>query len=101
MPFYITGLETLKVKETDRLTAMQNELRKIGLNTVITNETIRSLENITPAETITISTYNDHRMAMAFAPYALCRTLEIEDPNVVEKSYPEFWKDFYKVVKRK
>lgn len=101
VPFYITGLETLKVKETDRLTAMQNELRKIGLNTAITNETIRSLENITPAETITISTYNDHRMAMAFAPYALCRTLEIEDPNVVEKSYPEFWKDFYKVVKRK
>ncbi len=99
--FYITGLETLKVKETDRLTAMQNELRKIGLDTAITNETIRSLGNIPASESVTIATYNDHRMAMAFAPYALRRTLEIEDPNVVEKSYPEYWKDFYKVVKRK
>lgn len=101
VPFYITGLETLKVKETDRLTAMQNELRKIGLDTAITNETIRSLGNIPASENVTIATYNDHRMAMAFAPYALRRTLEIEDPNVVEKSYPEYWKDFYKVVKRK
>ena len=101
VPFYITGLETLKVKETDRLTAMQNELRKIGLDTAITNETIRSLGNIPASENVTIATYNDHRMAMAFAPYALRRTLEIEDPNVVEKSYPKYWKDFYKVVKRK
>nr|WP_255577675.1 3-phosphoshikimate 1-carboxyvinyltransferase [Elizabethkingia sp. JS20170427COW] len=98
IPFYITGLETLKVKETDRLTALQNELRKLGLETEITQNSIQSLHYIPMQEDITIATYNDHRMAMAFAPFALVKEIGFEDPSVVEKSYPDFWKDFYSVV---
>ncbi|NAW51230.1 3-phosphoshikimate 1-carboxyvinyltransferase [Elizabethkingia argentiflava] len=101
IPFHITGLETLRVKETDRLVALHNELKKIGLNTEITDDSIRSMEEISMPEEIKISTYNDHRMAMAFAPFALKKAVEIENPSVVEKSYPHFWKDFYKVIKRK
>jgi len=98
--FYITGLETLKVKETDRLIAMQSELRKIGQNTEITDFSIKSTNKLSIPKYIKISTYNDHRMAMSFAPFALIYSLEIENPSVVEKSYPEFWNHFYKVVRR-
>jgi len=99
--FHITGLETLKVKETDRLVALQNELKKIGQNTEITDFSIKSTNKTSFSESIKISTYNDHRMAMSFAPFALIRQIEIENPKVVEKSYPEFWNHFYKAVKTK
>lgn len=99
IPFEITGLHTLKVKETDRLVALQNELLKIGAKTHITVEKIESSEFIEPEENISIATYNDHRMAMAFAPFALIKELNIENEDVVEKSYPEFWVDFAKVTK--
>jgi len=99
IPFEITGLHTLKVKETDRLVALQNELLKIGAKTHITVEKIESSEFIEPEENISIATYNDHRMAMAFAPFALIKELNIENEDVVEKSYPEFWEDFAKVTK--
>ena len=98
IPFYITGLATLKVKETDRLVALQNELKKIGCETEITENSIRSLEFTEAEENITIKTYNDHRMAMSFAPFSLLKELTIENEEVVEKSYPEFWKDFENVT---
>lgn len=98
IPFVITGLHTLKVKETDRLVALQNELLKIGAKTYITAEKIESSEFIEPEDNISIATYNDHRMAMAFAPFALVKELNIENEDVVEKSYPEFWEDFEKVT---
>ena len=99
IPFVITGLHTLKVKETDRLVALQNELLKLGAKTHITVEKIESSEFTEPEENISIATYNDHRMAMAFAPFALVKELNIENEDVVEKSYPEFWEDFKSVTK--
>lgn len=98
IPFEITGLHTLKVKETDRLVALQNELVKIGAKTNITGDKIESSEFVEPEENISIATYNDHRMAMAFAPFALIKELNIENEDVVEKSYPEFWEDFATVT---
>lgn len=98
IPFEITGLHTLKVKETDRLVALQNELVKIGAKTNITGDKIESSEFVEPEENISIATYNDHRMAMAFAPFALIKELNIENEDVVEKSYPEFWEDFATVA---
>ena len=93
IPFEISGLGTLKVKETDRLLALQNELIKIGAKTDITSSTIESLEFVKPVENISIKTYQDHRMAMSFAPYCLISDITIEDENVVEKSYPQFWEE--------
>lgn len=96
--FKITGLSTLKVKETDRLIALREELIKIGCQTSITNESIVSTAFLRAETVPQIKTYNDHRMAMSFAPYCLMSNIEIEDPNVVEKSYPSFWNDLQKVV---
>ncbi len=100
IPFHIVGLATLKVKETDRLVALQNELEKIGMRTEITHESITSTEFVTPHEHISIATYNDHRMAMSFAPYVLIGAIEIQNPEVVEKSYPDFWKDFHTLTSK-
>lgn len=100
MPFELTGLGTLKVKETDRLVALQNELIKIGCQTEITEDSIKSIAFTEPYNEISIKTYNDHRMAMSFAPYSLIKELTIEDAEVVEKSYPDFWSDFYKVTEQ-
>ena len=100
IPFKITGLHTLKVKETDRLVALQNELLKIGAKTDITENSIELISFVEPQEDISIATYNDHRMAMAFAPFALVKELNIENEDVVEKSYPEFWEDFAEVTKQ-
>ncbi|MCP2039175.1 3-phosphoshikimate 1-carboxyvinyltransferase [Chryseobacterium sp. HSC-36S06] len=94
IPFEITGLETLKVKETDRLLALKNELFKIGCIAEITEDSIHSVKFFEPNENISIETYNDHRMAMSFAPFCLIKDLKIENPEVVEKSYPDFWQDF-------
>lgn len=98
IPFELTGLATLKVKETDRLVALQNELLKIGVTTNITNDSIESLDFNIPNKQVSITTYNDHRMAMSFAPFALIQELNIENSNVVEKSYPDFWKDFSQIT---
>lgn len=94
-----TGLETLKIKETDRIAALQNELAKMGVKLIEDNEyyTLDLSGKFIP-ERMFINTYDDHRMAMAFAPLALViPQLEIEDANVVEKSYPAFWTDLEKV----
>ncbi|MDO4764010.1 MAG: 3-phosphoshikimate 1-carboxyvinyltransferase [Flavobacteriaceae bacterium] len=92
--FKINGLSTLKIKETDRLLALHNELLKIGVETKITENSIESITFSKPQSSISIATYNDHRMAMSLAPYALVAPLEIQNPEVVEKSYPNFWRDF-------
>lgn len=93
-----TGLETLKIKETDRVRAIQTELEKIGVKLIEKNLTYKlDCSGLNFPDRLTIKTYDDHRMAMAFAPLALMvNELEIEDPQVVEKSYPHFWKDLQK-----
>ena len=98
IPFNITGLSTLKVKETDRLVALKNELFKIGCIAEITDDTIYSTKFFEPNENTFIETYDDHRMAMSFAPFCLIKALTIENKNVVEKSYPQFWDDFQTVT---
>ena len=93
----LTGLQTLKIKETDRLEALQNELSKLGASISITDDSLQ----IEPTNSINsnqnIATYNDHRMAMAFAPLALKTNIKIENAEVVSKSYPNFWSDLKKV----
>lgn len=94
-----TGLETLKIKETDRIKALQTELAKIGVSLIEKNLVCKlDCSGLHFPEKVNISTYEDHRMAMAFAPLALkIKELEIEDAGVVEKSYPHFWGDLEKV----
>lgn len=93
-----TGLETLKIKETNRVLALQTELAKIGVQFIEKNFSYKlDCSNLHFPEKVTISTYEDHRMAMAFAPLALkIATVEIEEKQVVEKSYPYFWDDLQK-----
>jgi len=90
---HLIGLHTLKIKETDRLVALKNELSKLGAKIAVTNSTLtlESSNNINSGAAI--DTYNDHRMAMAFAPLALKTEIIINDAEVVSKSYPDFWKD--------
>ena len=91
---HLTGLHTLKIKETDRLEALQVELTKLGATISVTNDSlILEPSVIARNEIISISTYQDHRMAMAFAPLALKTSIIIKDAEVVSKSYPDFWKD--------
>ena len=89
----LTGLHTLKIKETDRLEAMNTELTKMGASIETTNERLILSPGAAPKPGITIETYHDHRMAMAFAPLAMKTSLYIEDAGVVSKSYPDFWED--------
>ncbi|MEX8547483.1 MAG: 3-phosphoshikimate 1-carboxyvinyltransferase [Mucilaginibacter sp.] len=90
-----TGLETLKIKETDRVKALQNELAKIGVELIEKGQVYKlNCAKRSIPEKLFIHTYEDHRMAMAFAPLALIvPEVEIEDFKVVEKSYPGFWDD--------
>ena len=94
----LTGLHTLKIKETDRLEALKTELSKFGANISVTNDSL-TLEARSPllwrgvGGEVSVSTYQDHRMAMAFAPLALKIPLVIQDAEVVSKSYPSFWED--------
>lgn len=90
----LTGLETLKIKETDRLVALKNELEKFGAIIIITDNslTIDGYNDFT--ETPTLETYNDHRMAMCMAPLAQKYAIRINNEMVVEKSYPTFWEDW-------
>lgn len=99
IPFEISGLGTLRVKETDRLLALYNELKKLGAETKFTDLTIESISFGEPENDISIKTYQDHRMAMSFAPFCLVKELNIEDEDVVEKSYPMFWEDLASIVK--
>lgn len=99
VPFLFTGLQTLKIKETDRIEALKAEMKKLGY--VITDSQNSILEwdgeRCEPEQTPVIATYEDHRMAMAFAPAALkLENLTIAEPMVVTKSYPYFWEDLSK-----
>ena len=90
----IKGLHTLKIKETDRLVALQNELTKLGATIEITDRSLHLHKRNNPIRpNVLIETYHDHRMAMAFAPLALLVPIRIQDADVVTKSYPGFWKD--------
>jgi 3-phosphoshikimate 1-carboxyvinyltransferase len=93
----LTGLHTLKIKETDRLEALKNELTKLGASVSVTNESLSLKPSNLINENITVNTYQDHRMAMAFAPLALKVPIRINEAEVVSKSYPDFWNDLKKV----
>ena len=89
----MTGLHTLKIKETDRLEALKIELNKLGATISVTDDSLTLEPSLKINENISIKTYQDHRMAMAFAPLALKVPIVIEDAEVVSKSYPTFWED--------
>lgn len=100
IPFYFSGLQSLKIKETDRIAALTKELRKLGYVIVEKGNGIVEFEGETCMRQSNpiIDTYEDHRMAMAFAPVSICaKKIVVNDPHVVTKSYPNFWKDLLAV----
>lgn len=94
---HLTGLHTLKIKETDRLEALRIELTKLGATITVTNDSLTLDPTRVINHNVKIATYNDHRMAMAFAPLALKVPVIIENAEVVSKSYPDFWDDMKKL----
>lgn len=91
---FLKGLETLNIKESKRIVALENELKKIGLITKTTSDSLEIINNGFYNPTIAFDTYNDHRMAMCLAPLSfIFNKIEIENPEVVSKSYPNFWKN--------
>jgi 3-phosphoshikimate 1-carboxyvinyltransferase len=98
----LTGIESLKIKETDRVFALQEELKKLGAELIeIEKDHLYEVRRTNAAELTTptsIHTYDDHRMAMAFAPAGMVQPIIIEDPGVVVKSYPGYWKDLATVT---
>ncbi len=104
IPFAFSGLETLKIKETNRITALITELGKLGFNLYEPQEGSLAWDGKRteiPKETVNIATYNDHRMAMAFAPATLRENVVIENPEVVKKSFPKFWEEWRKLSAKK
>lgn len=93
MPCVFTGLHTLKIKETDRLLALKMELEKFGAKVILTENSLQMEPADQLPNGINIETYDDHRMAMSFAPLALKIPLVIKHAEVVAKSYPNFWDD--------
>lgn len=94
IPFHFNGLQSLKIKETDRITALIKEMKKLGYVLTETNGCSLSWngERCTPDANPCITTYEDHRMAMAFAPACFIhKNLQVNDPDVVNKSYPQYW----------
>ena len=107
VPFHFTGLQTLKIKETDRIKALKTEMLKLGImledrndSELIWNGKIEKGKwkegSVNPQSPISIDTYEDHRMALAFAPLSQISTISINNPQVVTKSYPHFWEDMQK-----
>ncbi len=97
IPARISGLQTLRIKETDRLAALKTELEKTGAVIEIGDDYLEIKSGLQKLEGITFNTYEDHRMAMSFAPLALLAPISITDPGVVAKSYQSFWADLEKV----
>ena len=93
----LTGLHTLKIKETDRLVALENELTKLGGSISITDESLKLEKSSNINANIAIETYKDHRMAMAFAPLALKVPIRILDAKVVTKSFRNFWENMQQI----
>ena len=89
----LTGLHTLKIKETDRLLALKIEIEKLGGEVSVSEDSLLLEASKAIKSQVAIDTYNDHRMAMAFAPLALKTSIGINDAEVVSKSYPSFWED--------
>ncbi len=98
MACHLEGLHTLKIKETDRLEALKMELSKLGASIAVTDKSLTLKASQEIRKDVAIDTYNDHRMAMAFAPLALKQDLFINDAEVVSKSYPDFWNDLKKLL---
>ena len=100
IPFHFTGLHSLKIKETDRIAALINELRKLGyvLHEPADGALAWDGTRCPAAAHPSIATYDDHRMALSFAPVVLLRPLTIEHPEVVSKSYPGFWQDVEGII---
>jgi len=94
---HLTGLHTLKIKETDRLEALKAELGKFGAEVTVTNDSLTLAPSLNKNEGVEVATYNDHRMAMAFAPLALKVPFVVKDAGVVSKSFPTFWEDMKKL----
>ena len=99
IPFRFKGVQSLKIKETNRIEALINELKKTGylLYEPEHGQLAWDGEKCEADEELNICTYEDHRMAMAFAPVAFFRSVNIENPEVVNKSYPGFWNDIEKL----
>ncbi len=101
----MTGVESLKIKETDRILALQQELRKLGSDLVEVEMNhryeLRRIHALPVGLVPVIDTYDDHRMAMAFAPVGMLTPVLIEEPMVVVKSYPGFWKDLGSITELK
>ncbi|MGQ7869648.1 3-phosphoshikimate 1-carboxyvinyltransferase [Sunxiuqinia sp. sy24] len=100
VPFHFTGLKTLKIKETDRIAALQNELAKFGAQITEPKHGELKWDGTFPLEKEAvpcIATYHDHRMALAFAPAAMLQTIAIDDPMVISKSYPEYYEHLKQV----
>jgi 3-phosphoshikimate 1-carboxyvinyltransferase len=95
VPSFFNGLHTLRIKETDRILALQNELKKIGVDVEIRNDNaIKIVPGSQLKAPTLIKTYDDHRMAMSFASLAMkFDSVIIEHPDVIKKSYPGFWND--------
>ena len=89
----ITGLQTLKIKETDRILALHNELSKLGAKIIFDDASIEIIPPVNFNKNIEIFTYDDHRMALSFAPLGLITPLIINDPDVVTKSFRSYWND--------
>jgi 3-phosphoshikimate 1-carboxyvinyltransferase len=98
VPLRLTGLDSLRIKETDRIAAIQNELRKFGADMVEVTSGVFEIQSAGLAVNgQEIETYEDHRMAMAFAPLAMRGPLTVAEPSVVRKSYPSFWRELAQV----
>ena len=94
----LTGLHTLKIKETDRLIALETELGKLGARIRVTDRSLHLEASNGIKEQVAIDTYDDHRMAMAFAPLSLKVPIRINEAEVVTKSYRDFWRDFASIM---
>ena len=90
----LEGLHTLKLKETDRLLALKREIEKFEVDSItISNQSITLKNNSKLKSGVSINTYDDHRMAMSFAPLSMINPIIIINPEVVSKSYLNFWND--------
>ena len=101
LPFHFTGLQTLRIKETDRIKALKTEMEKLGYQLEVINDSELKWDGksrLTSHSSLltAIDTYEDHRMALAFAPLALKMPIFINNPQVVTKSYPHYWDDIQK-----
>lgn len=97
IPGKISGLQTLKIKETNRLEALKTELEKTGAKISISDDFFQLIQGIKSLENLEFETWSDHRMAMSLAAFSMIAPISIREPDVVKKSYPNFWLDMKKI----